>query len=37
MEYEFTLNYQLSENEDTDAMLEHLAEGGCDDACLKCI
>lgn len=32
MEYEFTLKYQLSENEDTDALLERLAEGGCDDA-----
>lgn len=32
VEYEFTLKYQLSENEDTDALLERLAEGGCDDA-----
>ncbi|MFV3289501.1 helix-turn-helix transcriptional regulator [Pseudomonas sp. NY11955] len=32
MEYEFTLKYQLSENEDIDALLERLAEGGCDDA-----
>jgi predicted DNA-binding transcriptional regulator AlpA len=32
MEYEFTLKYQLGENEDTDVLLERLAEGGCDDA-----
>ena len=32
MEYEFTLKYQLSENEDIDALLERLAEGGCDNA-----
>lgn len=32
MEYEFTLKYQLSENEETDALLERLADGGCDDA-----
>lgn len=29
MEYEFTLKYQ---NKDTDALLEHLAEAGCDNA-----
>ena len=32
MEYEFTLKYQLNENEDTDALLERLAKAGCDDA-----
>ena len=32
MDYEFTLKYQLSENEDVDALLERLAEGGCNDA-----
>ena len=32
MEYEFTLKYQLGENEDIDALLERLAENGCDDA-----
>jgi len=31
--YEFTLKFQLSENEsDADALVEHLAEAGCDDA-----
>ncbi len=29
MEYGLTLKYQLSEKEGTDAILEHLAEGGC--------
>lgn len=32
MEYEFTLKYQLIEDENVDAMLERLAESGCDDA-----
>ena len=32
MEYEFTLKYQLVEDEDIDALLERLAEAGCDDA-----
>ncbi|MBA6062734.1 MULTISPECIES: helix-turn-helix transcriptional regulator [Pseudomonas] len=32
MEYEFTLRYQLSGNEDIDALLERLAQYGCDDA-----
>ncbi|MFJ4067527.1 helix-turn-helix transcriptional regulator [Pseudomonas sp. NPDC089996] len=32
MEYEFTLRYQLIEDENVDAMLERLAEAGCDDA-----
>ncbi|WDY59010.1 helix-turn-helix transcriptional regulator [Pseudomonas sp. PSKL.D1] len=32
MEYEFTLKYQLAEGEDADALLERLAEAGCDDA-----
>ncbi|MBK5011105.1 hypothetical protein IAE33_002965 [Pseudomonas sp. S60] len=32
MEYEFTLKYQLSKPYDADALLERLAENGCDDA-----
>ncbi|WP_060508452.1 AlpA family transcriptional regulator [Pseudomonas sp. NBRC 111124] len=32
MEYEFTLKYQLIEDENVDAMLERLVEAGCDDA-----
>ena len=32
MEYEFTLKYQLNENEDPDALLERLAKAGCEDA-----
>ncbi|KIY39962.1 DNA-binding protein [Pseudomonas sp. 10-1B] len=32
MEYEYTLKYQLNEHEDTDSLLERLAEAGCDDA-----
>jgi hypothetical protein len=32
VEYEFTLKYQLIEDENVDAMLERLAEAGCDDA-----
>jgi hypothetical protein len=32
MEYEFNLKYQLAEDENVDAMLERLAEAGCDDA-----
>lgn len=32
MEYEFTLKYQLIEDENVDAMLQRLAETGCDDA-----
>jgi len=32
VEYEFTLKYQLIEDENVDAMLERLAESGCDDA-----
>lgn len=32
MEYEFTLKYQLNEDEDADALLERLAQAGCEDA-----
>lgn len=32
MEYEFTLKYQLIEDEDLDALVERLAEAGCEDA-----
>ena len=32
MEYEFTLKYQLTEDEDVDALLERLAQAGCEDA-----
>ena len=33
MEYEFTLKYKLSDKEsDADALVERLAEAGCDDA-----
>jgi predicted DNA-binding transcriptional regulator AlpA len=32
VEYEFTLKYQLIEDENVDAMLQRLAETGCDDA-----
>lgn len=32
MEYEFTLKYQLPEDENVDVLLERLAEAGCDDA-----
>lgn len=32
MEYEYTLKFQLNEHEDTDSLLERLAEAGCDDA-----
>lgn len=32
MEYEFTLNYQLVDDEEMDALFERLAEAGCDDA-----
>ncbi|MDI6934739.1 DNA-binding protein [Serratia sp. Se-PFBMAAmG] len=32
MEYEFTLKYQLQEDDDVDLLLERLAEAGCDDA-----
>ncbi|AZL72533.1 DNA-binding protein [Pseudomonas sichuanensis] len=32
MEYEFTLKYQLVDDEEMDALLERLAEAGCDDA-----
>lgn len=32
MEYEFTLKYQLSGPQDIDALIERLAEAGCDDA-----
>lgn len=32
MEYEFTLKYQLNENEDPDALLERLAKAGCENA-----
>lgn len=32
MEYEFTLKYQLAGDEDLDALVERLGQGGCDDA-----
>ncbi|MFJ4347974.1 helix-turn-helix transcriptional regulator [Pseudomonas sp. NPDC089401] len=32
MEYEFTLKYQLIEDEEVDVLLERLAAAGCDDA-----
>ncbi|WP_460418270.1 helix-turn-helix transcriptional regulator [Pseudomonas sp. microsymbiont 2] len=32
MEYEFTLKYQLTGDEDVDALIERLGEDGCDDA-----
>ncbi|QXH36807.1 helix-turn-helix transcriptional regulator [Pseudomonas muyukensis] len=32
MEYEFTLKYQLAGPQDLDALIERLADAGCDDA-----
>lgn len=32
MEYEFTLKYQLSDDQDLDALVERLGAAGCDDA-----
>lgn len=32
MEYVFTLKYQLTDDDDTDALIERLGAAGCDDA-----